>query len=150
MGMALGIGSMYALSCGDRAAGENESCTPESGCSYGRVCVGNECVEKTYTCEDLAQQMAYVCLSSEGVEYILTDAELDTRYPVRACYSRCRQEDPTEECVRKCEYDDILLRECGYHYPNGVWDGDEWSQETIQNMLECCHEDCDSGTRPVP
>ena len=39
VGMALGISSMYALSCGGtKPAGETEPCTQESGCSYGRVC----------------------------------------------------------------------------------------------------------------
>ena len=150
MGMALGLSSIYTPSCGTKPAGENEPCTPESGCSYGRECVEEVCVEKTYTCEDLAYNYVHgTCAASpeeraealqEALDPNLDYDQLIADDPANAdtyrCFEDCCSNNPVEQCFLECA-ESRLLNYCLREQQKG-----EFSTEVIQNNIECCSDQC--------
>ena len=143
LGAALGL-AVYG--CGGDEQGDRDSdgniqaggeCNLNNDCKGERNCLQGKC---EYICEDLAHIYAYgnCSPSSEDIEYVLTntDAPLDSSDPADACILSCRQDNPTETCVRQCAYQSVL------DYCIIDSDDGEWSSEVIENIGKCCYEDC--------
>jgi len=88
VGMALGVSSMYGLSCGTKPAGETEPCTQESGCSYGRECVDNECVggEGDDDSYFISERIAFLLSNDEHAEEIYLIKPFNGSVPQRLTF----------------------------------------------------------------
>ena len=89
------LGSAY---CGSGAVqpGENEPCTPESGCSYERVCVDEVCVnpeERKYTCEEGAD-MFYDCYIGMYHRQPPEERSFSEQLMINKCYELIREDCP--------------------------------------------------------